>query len=150
MMKRHVLPAVLLASIAFIAAAAAEEFPSRPITWVVPFAPGGITDTTSRIVAEEMSKSLGQSVLIDNRAGAGGTVGTEQVARARPDGYPFREIRHPPDDAAEGGNDSVHRKGNRALGRRDYAGESRKAVAENFLAFPCPTQSRGFAYFFDG
>jgi tripartite-type tricarboxylate transporter receptor subunit TctC len=53
----------------------------------VPFAPGGITDTTSRIVAEEMSKMLGQSVVIDNRAGGGGAVGTEQVARAPPDGY---------------------------------------------------------------
>ena len=70
-----------------IAPASAEEFPSRPITWVVPFAPGGITDTTSRIVAEEMSRTLGQSVLIDNRGGGGGTVGTEQVARAKPDGY---------------------------------------------------------------
>ena len=67
--------------------AAAEEFPSRPITWIVPFAPGGITDTTSRLVADEMSKSLGQTVLIDNRGGAGGTVGTEQAARSRPDGY---------------------------------------------------------------
>jgi len=46
----------------------------------VPFTPGGITDTTSRLVAEEMSRSLGQSVLIDNRGGAGGTVGTEQAA----------------------------------------------------------------------
>ena len=61
---------------ASIVTALAEEFPSRPVTWVVPFAPGGITDTTSRIVAEEMAKTLGQSVLIDNRAGAGGTVGT--------------------------------------------------------------------------
>ena len=87
MAKLHVLPAILLASIAFTATASAEEFPSRPITWVVPFAPGGITDTTSRVVAEEMSRTLGQSVLIDNRAGGGGTVGTEQVARANPDGY---------------------------------------------------------------
>jgi hypothetical protein len=54
MAKRHLLPAILLASIGFIATARAEEFPNRPITWVVPFAPGGITDTTSRIVAEEM------------------------------------------------------------------------------------------------
>lgn len=67
--------------------ASAEEFPGRPVTWVVPFAPGGITDTTSRVVAEEMSKILGQTVLIDNRAGSGGVVGTEQVARAKPDGY---------------------------------------------------------------
>ena len=87
MVKRHIPLAILLASIVFIAKASAEEFPNRPITWVVPFAPGGITDTTSRIVAEEMSKTLGQSVLIDNRGGGGGTVGTEQVARAKPDGY---------------------------------------------------------------
>ena len=87
MAKRHLLPAILLASIGFIATARAEEFPNRPITWVVPFAPGGITDTTSRIVAEEMSRTLGQSVLIDNRGGGGGTVGTEQVARSKPDGY---------------------------------------------------------------
>ena len=87
MAKRHVLLAILLASIVFITSVSAEEFPNRPITWVVPFAPGGITDTTSRIVAEEMSKTLGQSVLIDNRGGGGGTVGTEQVARAKPDGY---------------------------------------------------------------
>jgi tripartite-type tricarboxylate transporter receptor subunit TctC len=84
MAKRHVLLAIWLASLASIPPALAEEFPNRPITWVVPFAPGGITDTTSRIVAEEMSRTLGQSVLIDNRGGGGGTVGTEQVARSRP------------------------------------------------------------------
>ncbi|MGE9008862.1 Bug family tripartite tricarboxylate transporter substrate binding protein [Leptospira interrogans] len=92
MAKRFVVLAMWLASICAIASASivkvlADEFPTRPITWVVPFAPGGITDTTSRIVAEEMAKTLGQSVLIDNRGGAGGTVGTEQVARAKPDGY---------------------------------------------------------------
>jgi tripartite-type tricarboxylate transporter receptor subunit TctC len=87
MAKHHVVLAVALASFAAITSALAEEFPSRAITWVVPFAPGGITDTTSRIVAEEMSKTLGQSVVIDNRAGGGGAVGTEQVARAKPDGY---------------------------------------------------------------
>jgi len=87
MAKRHALLAVWLISLASIAPASAEEFPNRPITWVVPFTPGGITDTTSRIVAEEMSRTLGQSVLIDNRGGGGGTVGTEQVARAKPDGY---------------------------------------------------------------
>ncbi|MGH6714115.1 MAG: Bug family tripartite tricarboxylate transporter substrate binding protein [Bradyrhizobium sp.] len=91
MAKRFVL-SIWLASVCVIAPdligqASAEEFPTRPITWVVPFAPGGITDTTSRIVAEEMAKTLGQTVLIDNRGGAGGTVGTEQVARAKPDGY---------------------------------------------------------------
>ncbi|MBA2397358.1 MAG: tripartite tricarboxylate transporter substrate binding protein [Bradyrhizobium sp.] len=92
MAKRFVVLAIWFALACAIAPASiekasAEEFPSRPITWVVPFAPGGITDTTSRIVAEEMAKTLGQTVLIDNRGGAGGTVGTEQVARAKPDGY---------------------------------------------------------------
>ena len=76
MAKRHVWLAIWLASFAPIPSASAEEFPSRPITWVVPFAPGGITDTTSRIVAEEMARTLGQSVVIDNRAGGGGAVGT--------------------------------------------------------------------------
>jgi len=85
MVRRHVV-AICLALLAFTPAAA-EEFPSRPVTWVVPYSPGGITDTTSRIVAEEMSKALGQSVVIDNRAGGGGIVGTEQVARSKPDGY---------------------------------------------------------------
>ena len=87
MSKRTVFLAIFLAAFGAAAPAAAEEFPSRPITWIVPFAPGGITDTTSRLVAEEMSKTLGQTVLIDNRGGAGGTVGTEQAARSRPDGY---------------------------------------------------------------
>ena len=87
MSKRHAFVAAILAALGFVPTASAEEFPSRPITWIVPFTPGGITDTNSRIVAEELSRSLGQSVLIDNRGGAGGTVGTEQAARARPDGY---------------------------------------------------------------
>ena len=87
MAKRFFVLSIWLACIGATVPASAEEFPTRPITWVVPFAPGGITDTTSRIVAEEMSKTLGQTVLIDNRGGAGGTVGTEQVARAKPDGY---------------------------------------------------------------
>ena len=87
MAKHHVLLAIWLVSFASVTSAPAEEFPNRPITWVVPFAPGGITDTTSRIVAEEMARTLGQSVVIDNRAGGGGAVGTEQVARAKPDGY---------------------------------------------------------------
>jgi tripartite-type tricarboxylate transporter receptor subunit TctC len=87
MSKRYAFVAAILATLVMPPTASGEEFPSRPITWVVPFTPGGITDTNARIVAEELSRLLGQSVLIDNRGGAGGTVGTEQVARARPDGY---------------------------------------------------------------
>jgi tripartite-type tricarboxylate transporter receptor subunit TctC len=67
--------------------ASASNFPDRPITWIVPFTPGGITDTASRVIADELSKALGQTVTVENRPGAGGTVGTEQGARATADGY---------------------------------------------------------------
>ncbi len=67
--------------------AAAQEYPSRPITIVVPFPAGGPTDAVGRIVAERMRTSLGQSVIIENVAGAGGSVGIGRVAQAAPDGY---------------------------------------------------------------
>ena len=65
----------------------ADGFPSKPIRWVIPFAPGGNYDVTSRIVADPMSRRLGQTVLIDNRPGAGGVVGLEAVVNAPADGY---------------------------------------------------------------
>jgi tripartite-type tricarboxylate transporter receptor subunit TctC len=68
-------------------AAATEAYPNRPITWVVPFGAGGVTDNTARIMAKAMSRIIGQPVLVDNRPGAGGIVGTEYVAAAKPDGY---------------------------------------------------------------
>ena len=66
---------------------AAEGYPNRPITLVVPFPPGGSTTVVGRIIADKMSATLGQSVVIDNRGGAGGTVGARAVARSDPDGY---------------------------------------------------------------
>ena len=66
---------------------AAETFPSHPLTLVVPFPAGGPTDALGRLVGERMARSLGQSVVIDNASGAGGTVGTAKVARAPADGY---------------------------------------------------------------
>jgi tripartite-type tricarboxylate transporter receptor subunit TctC len=67
--------------------AGAQGFPSRPITVVVPFAAGGPTDTIARVLAERMSRSLGQPVVAENTAGAGGTIAVSRVARAAPDGY---------------------------------------------------------------
>jgi tripartite-type tricarboxylate transporter receptor subunit TctC len=67
--------------------AAAEDYPNRPVTLVVPFAPGGSTTIVARIIADRMAETLGQQIIVDNRPGAGGTVGTRQVAKSAPDGY---------------------------------------------------------------
>ena len=69
------------------AEALAQGYPNRPITWVVPFTPGGITDSGARIIAKTLSERIGQPVLVENRPGAGGVVGTEFVAKSKPDGY---------------------------------------------------------------
>jgi tripartite-type tricarboxylate transporter receptor subunit TctC len=67
--------------------ARAAEYPSRPVRLVVPFPPGGGTDVAARRLAEEMSKGLGQRVVVENIGGAGGLLGMQQVARAEPDGH---------------------------------------------------------------
>jgi len=72
-----------------VTAAAAQEWPAKPIRWVVPFPPGGSVDLVSRILQPRVSEGLGQPVLIENRSGAGGTVGTGAVARSAPDGTTF-------------------------------------------------------------
>ena len=82
---RRALAAAILTGTA--AVTAAQTYPTRPVTWVVPFAPGGITDHTSRIIAKYLTGELGQQVVVENRPGAGGSLGTEQVARAAPDGH---------------------------------------------------------------
>ena len=68
-------------------AAQAQQYPSRPIRLIVPFAAGGTSDILARIVGDRLSTSLGQPVIIENRVGAGGTIGTEAIAKAAPDGY---------------------------------------------------------------
>jgi tripartite-type tricarboxylate transporter receptor subunit TctC len=81
----------LLAMMAALAGAtlpaSAQTYPNRPITLVVSFAPGGSTTIVARIVADKMAEALGQSIVVDNRAGGGGTVGTRAVAKSPPDGY---------------------------------------------------------------
>ena len=82
-MKRMLLT---LASLA-ISAAAQADFPDKPIRLIVPFAPGGVTDTSGRVVAEALGKRLGQPIVVENKAGASGNIGTQQAAAAAPDGY---------------------------------------------------------------
>ena len=68
-------------------ALAQGAFPSRPVTMVVGFAPGGGTDITARIIVKKLSENVGQSIVVENRPGAGGTIAATAVARASPDGY---------------------------------------------------------------
>ena len=70
-----------------VAAAHAQDYPSKPIRIVVPFPPGGPTDLAARIIADTMSRSFGQTTVVENVAGAGGVLGTERVAKSAPDGY---------------------------------------------------------------
>ena len=86
---KHLLTA-MLSALLFAAAAApagAQDFPSRPLRIIVPYPPGGGTDRVARIIGEKLAEQMSQPVVIDNRAGAGGVVGTEASARAAPDGY---------------------------------------------------------------
>ena len=83
---RKILVTVALAAI-LATGASAQNYPSRPVTIVAPFPAGGPLDTIARIIAEPMREALGQPVLIENVAGAGGNIGTLRVARAEPDGY---------------------------------------------------------------
>ena len=84
-MKRRSLLAAALAAPSI--ARAQPAWPAKPIRWIVPFAPGGGTDTVSRLIADQLSRSLGQTVVVENKGGAGGNIGTVELARAAPDGY---------------------------------------------------------------
>ena len=89
--KKRLSPALVLTATAFVAlcssAAWAQDYPSRPVRVVVPFSPGGAVDGPMRVIAQELSKRLGQQVIVDNKPGAGATIGTDVVAKASPDGY---------------------------------------------------------------
>lgn len=86
-MKKILAALAVTAAFAMTGAAYAQGYPERTITMVVPFAAGGPTDTVSRLVADAMSKDLGQEIVVENVGGAGGTLGAGQVAKADPDGY---------------------------------------------------------------
>ncbi|MCM2435938.1 tripartite tricarboxylate transporter substrate binding protein BugD [Agrobacterium rosae] len=86
--KKSIIAAILLATASVVPAAHAQDnYPSSPITIMVPAAAGGPSDTVARLVAQSMSKTLGQQVLVENMGGAGGSLGAASVAKADPDGY---------------------------------------------------------------
>src|SRR5258708_16242214 len=78
---------IFLAAMACALAAAAQGYPSQPLKIIVAFPPGGGADVSARILAAQLAESIGQSVLVENLAGAGGTIGTARAAQAAPDGY---------------------------------------------------------------
>jgi tripartite-type tricarboxylate transporter receptor subunit TctC len=86
-MLRTAACATALATACFSGNALAQKYPNKPVRMIVPFAAGGGTDIMARIIAQKMSEVLGQSVIVDNRGGGGGTIGTETAVRAAPDGY---------------------------------------------------------------
>jgi tripartite-type tricarboxylate transporter receptor subunit TctC len=88
-MKRRMLAAAVLLGAAVSTGAAADEYPSHAITWIVPFAAGGPTDAMARNIANRVGQELKQTILIENVAGAGGTIGAAKAAKSAPDGYTF-------------------------------------------------------------
>ena len=86
-MRRSVVAIALSAGLVLFGAASAQQYPTKPIRLMVPFAPGGANDVVARIVAIRLGEALGQPVVVDNRGGAGGTIGADIVAKAPPDGH---------------------------------------------------------------
>ena len=87
MLKTHLRRAACALASLLIAGAASAAYPDKPITLIVPWAPGGSTDILARAIGEQLTKSMGQPVIVENRAGASGNIGSNLVAKAKPDGY---------------------------------------------------------------
>ncbi|MBY4948030.1 tripartite tricarboxylate transporter substrate binding protein [Cupriavidus respiraculi] len=91
MKRRHIVQALgalaLAGNAVFAGSAMAQAYPSKPIRLIVPFAPGGVSDTSARVVADKLGQRLGQQVVVENKPGASGNIGTAMVAQAAPDGY---------------------------------------------------------------
>ena len=90
-LSSHIRKAIFLSicslGISWMGPALAQDYPNKPITMVMPYAPGGPGDTITRLFAGSMQKILGQQIVVDNTAGASGAIGTAKVARSKPDGY---------------------------------------------------------------
>jgi tripartite-type tricarboxylate transporter receptor subunit TctC len=89
MTRSHIAAAALAACSILAAATAAAQYPARPIKWIVPYTPGGITDSATRMIAQKLEGALGQPIVIENKPGANSIVGVEAAARSAPDGYTF-------------------------------------------------------------
>lgn len=94
-MKKLFKIAAIAAVAAFPALSTAADFPDRTLTFVVPYPPGGPTDITGRLLAEALGKELGQTVVVENRGGASGSIGISYVIRSKPDGYTFGAVAAP-------------------------------------------------------
>ncbi|MDO8597889.1 MAG: tripartite tricarboxylate transporter substrate-binding protein, partial [Sulfuricaulis sp.] len=81
------LACIVVAAAMFASGAIAQSYPAKPIRLVVPYAPGGAVDIIARATAQELTKRVGQQIIVDNRTGAGGNIGSDTVAKAPPDGY---------------------------------------------------------------
>jgi tripartite-type tricarboxylate transporter receptor subunit TctC len=86
-LARVLAAAIVAACLSLTGAASAQNYPDRPVTMIVPFPPGGATDTIARIIQDPMQKALGQPIVVDNLGGAGGMIAAAKAARAEPDGY---------------------------------------------------------------
>jgi len=134
----------LVVALAGIGAAHAVDYPTRPVKWVVPYPPGGTTDTVARIIAQYLSDKMGQQFVIDNKAGGGNNIGTEYALRSPPDGYTMLLV-----NPANGINQTLYRNLNFDIVKdmQPVAGIVRSPnVMEVTNAFPAKTVPEFIAY----